>query len=76
VASGRKRKAGRPPVDDAERREHRVVIKLNAAQLDELERAAKSLGLPVSVLARARVTGERVTVIDPNVLAPKSRKET
>ena len=74
MSSVRKRKAGRPPVADDERRDQRVVVKLTAPQMEALERDAKELGLPVSVLARARVTGERVTVLDADALAPKARK--
>jgi len=71
----KKRKAGRPPKPASERRVHRCVIKLTLAQLQALRREAKELGLPVAILARARVTGERVAVLTSEVLAPKKPPE-
>jgi len=69
--AAKKRKAGRPPLAAGEKRAHRCVIKLTLAQLETLRQDAKELGLPVAILARARVTGERVAILAADVIAPK-----
>lgn len=70
--AAKKRKAGRPPLAAEEKRAHRCVIKLTLCQLETLRQDAKELGLPVAILARARVTGERVAILAADVIAPRA----
>jgi hypothetical protein len=70
----KKRKAGRPPLAADEKRAYRCVIKLTCAQLETLRQDAKELGLPVAILARARVTGERIAILAADVIAPAPAK--
>lgn len=66
----RKKRGGRPPLPDSERREHRETIRFSETEWQQVSEAARSAGTPTLTYIRQRAlserTGGRLTIPEVN----------
>ncbi len=63
---------GRPPIDPDERRAPKLSVRVARVELDEMRRAARAAGIPISRWARHVLTVEAVVSTARKEKAPDS----